>query len=247
MSNSSRLRRISSAAIAGAAAVAVLAPAASAMGTTTVVPAADSSASVSMNKVTPDKYMAYLIKQRTPESRAVLKAFRALPKAKQVKFLGYLQSRTVYMAFGGQLRGHADENKPVRAVTNHNKDVKFVRATQTNKTKQGRKATVMVAFTVTEKVFNIPVTSEQVWVKYESKRGEVRKVLGGGAKLTNLNAAINITGGKVKPTNLEGHNGFVATTWKATQRADGFGGDIVKQQRVQAGWGNTFKANLNNV
>ncbi|WDT52600.1 hypothetical protein [Streptomyces sp. G7(2002)] len=199
------------------------------------------------NKLTPHTYVAYLIKQRTPEARATLKAFRALPEAKQVKFLGYLQSRTVYKAFGGQMRGHTSGNKTVRAVTNHNKDVKFVRATQTSTTKQGRKASVRVAFTVTEKVFSIPVTSEQVWVKYESKHGKVRKVLGVGAKLTNVNAAINITGGKVKPTNLEGHSGFAATTWRATERVDGFGSDIIKQQRVQSGWGNTFKASLTNA
>ncbi|MEU9120244.1 hypothetical protein AB0C96_10340 [Streptomyces sp. NPDC048506] len=244
MSNGSILRRIGSASVAGAAAVAVLAPSASALAPTA---APRATAETLVGKLTVKQYVDYLKAQKGPAAKATLKAFRALPKAKQQKFVGHLQNRAIYQAFTASLKGTT--RFPVQRVkVPYNADVTFVREIRVAKTKGIVGTDTRIAFTMTEQIFGISVTSEQVWVKYRTRPHGwgASKLLGGGASVSNVNAAVRIAGDGVR-TQLVRGSAHVETTWKATPRIDSFGKGLNKKQYLYAGVNGTWASGLHNV
>lgn len=173
--SASTMGRIGTAVFAGAAAAAVLTPAASAA---TAAPAAACvQAEAAPKKLTVASYVSYLKQSRTPEAKTTLKAFNKLPQAKKVKFVSYLQNRSAYRALAASLKGATSRN--LRVITPYNKDVTFVKDVRTVKGKD-KNTTTRVTFTVTERIYSIPVTSERVWVKYQAKQRKAGTAPRGG-------------------------------------------------------------------
>ncbi|GAB7031505.1 hypothetical protein AB0G35_08795 [Streptomyces sp. NPDC021749] len=244
MSNGSTMRRIGSAAVAGAAALAVLAPTASAVGRPSA-PAPVGAAEQSLgSKLTVTSYLQYLASRKTPEAKRTLKAFRALPKAKQQKFVGYLQNRKVYEALTASLKGTTRPGHLRRAVP-YNADVSFVKEMRVEAKETIAGLNTRVGFAMSEEVFGIPVTTEQVWVQYLARGERVTHLKGGGATVTNVNAAVDIKGGG-KPRLVRGA-ASISATWKATPRYASFGKALNKIQALDAGVQGYWRASLHNA
>ncbi len=237
MRNGSRMWRFTSAAVAGVAAAAVLAPAATAAETAAPVPGG--------RNLTVNDYLSYLDRQKTPMAEATLKAFQALPLTKKIKFVGYLQNRTVHTALIGSLKG-TTKPRQHQSVVHYNQDVSFVRGAQVTRTDTGD-STIRVSFTLTEHIFSIPVTRERVWVMYESKQGKAVKIVDGGAQVTNVNAAVKIEAAKAASTTLNGQAAHTSVRWNTTPLYRSFGAGLAKEQKVSSGWTGVWKAALNNV
>jgi hypothetical protein len=214
-------RRLATVVVAGAASLAVLAPAAS---------AADTAAAKLPAKLTVKSYTGYLKAQKTPEAKKALKSFSALPAAKKAKFLKYLQDREVYEAMSTQTKGTV--NRSVKAVRHYDANVKFNVQIITKKNIKDPKGPASLTFSVTESIYNIPVTTETLNLRYNVVKG---KVVAGSARATaevkNVNAAIAITNDKVT-VNKKGIP-KASTTWKATPRVASFGPGVKK---LQEGW-----------
>ncbi|MBT2487459.1 hypothetical protein J7E96_02665 [Streptomyces sp. ISL-96] len=237
-------RRLAASAVAGAAALAVLAPTTSAM---------DANAQPSNNQavqaeaqpvaaqLTVKSYTAYLKQQKTPEAKKALNAFTKLPTSKQARFVKYLQDRDIYKALIDQARGNIDRR--LKVVDPYNKDVTFITEVTAGKTAMG-KSTKQVSFTVTETIFGIPVTSETLNLRYEIFKGKVSGTPRASSEIKNVNAAIRITKGKVART---GHTGVAtaSTVWKAVPRVQSFGKGVDKVQEITADT-RTWKAKLAN-
>ncbi|MFC7307390.1 hypothetical protein ACFQVC_24580 [Streptomyces monticola] len=251
MHNGFPMRRIGSAAVAGAAALAVLAPAASAVDHAPVrqqTAAAQEHVSAqegAKKRLTVKGYVGYLEAKGTPAAKATLRSFRKLSPAQQTKFVGYLQSREVYSAFLGALKG-STSTPHLRKPVAYNSDVRFVRDARITKKSSSSRTNTRITYTMTEQIYGIAVTSEQLWVSYQTKSGKVTKVLGAGASVSNVNAALAIRHGKVE-RRKQGPGVFAETTVHASPRYPGFGSRIVKEQRVDAGWKGTWKAVLRNA
>lgn len=232
------MRRMSTAVVAGAAAVAVLTPAASAA--TAAPSAAGVQADAAAKKLTVSGYVGYLKASKKPEAKQTLAQFNKLPQAKKVKFVNYLQNRNVYKALTASLKGTI--NRDLRVVTPYNADVSFLKTVRTVQGKP-KKGPTKVTFTVTERIYGIPVTSEQVSVKYQAA-GTPGGFVRGEAKVTNVNAAITVNGGKIEARKVIG--GYLAgTTWTARPNYASFGKQVVKDQKVTSGSG-YWKASLAN-
>lgn len=222
-------RRLTTVAVAGATALAVLAPAASA------VSADDAGASKLPAKLTVKSYTAYLKAQKTPEAKRTLKSFSALPAAKQSRFVAHLQNGKIYASLFRQLKGNL--NRPLKTVTPYNKDVKFVHEVSPKKAK----GAVSVAYTATETVFGIPVTSEKLTLHYKIVDGKVQRGARAVAQVTNVNAALAIKGGGVKVA-VKGI-ARADITWKATPRVRSVGKPVLKDQAA-TGHLNTWTASI---
>ncbi len=209
-------RRLTTVAVAGATALAVLAPAASAS------TSADAAAAKLPAKLTVKSYTAYLKAQKTPEAKRTLKSFSALPAAKQSRFVGHLQNGKIYASLFRQLKGNL--NHPLKTVTPYNEDVKFVHEVSPRKSK----GAVSVAYTATETIFGIPVTSEKLTLHYKIAGGKVQRGARAVAAVTNLNAAVAIKGGGVKVA-VKGI-ARADVTWKATPRVRSVGKPVLKDQ-----------------
>ncbi|MEV8312128.1 hypothetical protein AB0P36_33700 [Streptomyces flavidovirens] len=236
-------RRLAASAVAGTAALAVLAPTASAMeanahypqGTQTVAQVEAKPA-----QLTVKSYTTYLKQQKTPEAKKTLNAFAKLPAGKQTKFVKYLQNRDIYKALIDQAKGNLD--RKLRVVDPYNPDVRFVTEV-TAKTLKG-KSTKQISFTVTETIFGIPVTSETLNLRYQVFKGKVTGTPNANSEIKNVNAAITLHKGKVART---GHTGVAtaSTVWKAVPRVKSFGKGVDKVQEITADT-RTWKAKLGN-
>ncbi|MFD8548321.1 hypothetical protein [Streptomyces sp. NPDC059649] len=245
MSNGSTMRRIGSAAVAGAAALAVLAPAASAADRPSSAPAPVAAAEQSLgSKLTVKSYLQYLASRKTPEAKRTLKAFRALPKAKQQKFVGHLQNRKVYEALTASLKGTTRPGGR-RAATPYNADVSFVKEVRVEAKGTIAGVNTRVSFAMSEEIFGIPVTTEKVSVQYLARGGRATKLLHGDATVTNVNAAVDIKGGG-KPRLVRGA-ASISATWKATPRFASFGAALNKIQALDAGVQGYWRASLHNA
>ncbi|WP_328506651.1 hypothetical protein [Streptomyces sp. NBC_00391] len=238
-------RRLTAVFVAGAASLAVLAPAASAgeagphQGTQTAASqtaASQTAAAKLPAKLTVKSYTAYLKAQRTPEAKRTLKSFSALPAAKKTAFVGYLQNGKIYASLFRQLKGNL--NRPVKTVTPYNKDVKFVHEVSSSKNTKGA---VAVSYTATETIYGIPVTSEKLTLHYKIVKGKVQRGARAVAKVTNVNAAVAIKGGGVKVA-VKGI-ARADVTWKATPKVQAVGKPVLKDQAV-TGHLNTWTASL---
>lgn len=220
--------RLTSAAVATVAGLAVLAPAAQAVEQGPAMPAA---------KLTVAGYTKYLKAQSTPEARKALKKFLALSKGQQAVFVKDLQDRRIYKALLGKVT--APIGKPVSITDPYNKEVRFVtKATSTVAKDKNRTATVR--FTVTQEIFRIPVTSETLTISYPTA-GEGPRRARATAEVTNVNAAIAIKGGRVS---VKGSG--ATTSWAATPQVKSFGKAVHKKQNV-LGAKSGFRADLVNL
>ncbi|GHH88659.1 hypothetical protein [Streptomyces capitiformicae] len=181
-------------------------------------------------KLTVAKYRDWL--KNNDEAAAsikLLKAFDKLPKAKQQKFVTYLQDRKVQKAFDVRNGGYVTRGGTSQTI--HNKDVRFVANVKAvNKTdKAGRHITL--TFTATERIYDLPVITKKTVLSYTVKGGVKSPKL--KSSVTNLNGAFAITPAKKDSLKTNGGNIWATTTWKATPLYKSAGaGSLVKEQRT---------------
>ncbi|MGW7225489.1 hypothetical protein [Streptomyces cyaneofuscatus] len=197
-------RRLAASGIVGVAALAALAPAASAMDATghpSTTQAVVQAEAKSAAQLTVKSYTTYLKQQKTPEAKKTLDAFSKLPAGKQVRFVKYCQNRGIYKALMDQAKGSV--GRKLKVVDPYNQDIKFVTEV-TAKTLKG-KSTKQVSFTVTETIFGIPVTSETLNLRYHVFKGKITGTMTADSEIKNVNAAIRIHKGKVTRSGHTGH------------------------------------------
>ncbi|MEU7428003.1 hypothetical protein [Streptomyces sp. NPDC040750] len=241
MRSYSSWRRFCTAAVAGAAAVAVLAPGALAADFAPSVRqslhAADSAQLPT--QLTVAGYQAWLKSAHTPEAAKTLKAFTRLPNLKKYLFVQHLQKRSAYKALQTQLKGGP---RGLHTVVPYNKFVSFAHDVRVVKT-GGRKPATKVTFTVTERIFNIAVTAETVWVAYQATKGRRLAVTDGDAQTVNTNAAITVKAQDIGT----GQNGATVRTvaqWHTTPRVASFGKAVDQQQSIDVNASGYWKARL---
>ncbi|BBC35394.1 hypothetical protein SGFS_066880 [Streptomyces graminofaciens] len=253
----SSARRLTTAAVAAAAGLAVLAPtAAQALDSTAARPTAisrsiasaapvgsvASAAAKQPAKLTVASYITYLKQQKTPEARKTLAAFRSLSKTRQAKFVGYLQNRKVYWQLVDHSWGKIGQSVH-HVETAFNKDVKIV-SDATSKRAKDKNRTVTLTHTVTEYIYGIPVTSEQVHLSYRAPADRITAVVSAKAKVTNVNAAITIKGDTRSAIGAEGSSASAATFWIATPNVKSFGKAERSEHRVSGRPEGTWEAQL---
>ncbi|MGV9901964.1 hypothetical protein ACWDU8_05585 [Streptomyces sp. NPDC003388] len=170
--------RLSTAAIAAAAGLSVLA---------TTVHAAGAAPSKPAVKLTVPAYETYLKQQSSPAAKKSAAQFAKLNKDQKQIFVRTLQDPKVYKALTGKAWGL------IRNVTtndHYNKNVTF--ATKASfRTAKDKARTTTATFSVTEKIFNIPVTTEGATLVYPTlgKRPVATKA---STDVFNINAAIRV-------------------------------------------------------
>ena len=219
--------RIATGAIAVAAGLAVLSP---------MAHAADPAAGPAKPaKLTVASYTKYLKTQNTPEAKQTLKKFGALNNKQKAVFLKDLQDRKIYKALLGAANGKV--GKPVNITDRYNKDVSFVIKGSSFVAKD-KKRTVTARFSVTEKIFNIPVTTETISISVPTA-GKGPRLASAKAEVKNVNAAIKITNNRVS---VKGR--AAQTFWTATPQVSSFGKKpVFKKEHILAG-NVTFRASL---
>ncbi|WP_200303943.1 hypothetical protein [Streptomyces adelaidensis] len=218
--------RLTTAAVATVAGLAVLAPTAQAV--EQAAPAV---------KLTVAGYTKYLKAQESPAAKVTLKKFQGLSKGQQAVFVKDLQDRRIYRALLGKVAGPV--GKPVAITDPYNKEVRFVTKASSTVSKDKNRTTT-VSFTVTQEIFRIPVTSETLTISYPTA-GKGPKRAKATAKVTNVNAAVEIKHGRVNV------KGFGATTsWAAIPQVKSFGKAAYKGQSV-IGAKSSHRAALSNV
>ncbi|UXY30821.1 hypothetical protein [Streptomyces sp. HUAS TT20] len=167
--------RLASAAIATVAGLAVLAPAAHA------APAKQAA------KLTVPAYEKYLKQQSAPAAKKAAAQFAKLNKNQKQVFVKTLQDQKVYKALTGKAWGKI---RNVTTVDRYNKNVTFV-TKASFKTAKGKARTTTATFSVTEKIFNIPVTTEGATLVYPTV-GKLPGTTTASTDVFNINAAIRI-------------------------------------------------------
>ncbi|WP_200303919.1 hypothetical protein [Streptomyces adelaidensis] len=194
-------------------------------------------------KLTVKEYRSWLMNNDDlAASQKVLKAFDKLPAAKQRKFVDYLQNRAVTKAFalsfaGGVTRGNSKEVK-------YNNDVRFSGVVKgSNKVGTGGR-NVSLTFTATERVYNIPVLTQQVAFTYTIKNGikspKVKR------SVVNLNRAFVV---KPVKNSVSGKNTVTATvTWNLAPQYKSAGQtSLVKKQAITSFNAQKLGARLSNA
>lgn len=156
----------------------------------------------------------------------LLKAFDKLPKAKQQKFVDYLQNRKVQEAYNVRAGGYI--NRGGHNEEAYNKDVRFVADI-----KGVRKATragshITLTFTATERIYNLPVITQKTVLSYDY--GSAVKSPKYKRSVTNLNGAVAITPVKKDAIKVSGRNISATTTWKAAPLYRSVGATLTKRQ-----------------
>ncbi|MEW2259757.1 hypothetical protein [Streptomyces sp. NPDC047869] len=170
--------RLASAAIAAVAGLSVLAPAAHAADAAPAKPAA---------KLTVPAYERYLKQQSSPAAKTSAARFAKLNKNQKQIFVKTLQDQKVYKALTGKAWGLI---RNVTTVDPYNKNVTFV-TKASFKTAKDKARTTTATFSVTEEIFNIPVTIEGATLVYPTV-GKLPVTTKGSTDVFNINAAIRI-------------------------------------------------------
>ncbi|MEU6369600.1 hypothetical protein ABZ876_28675 [Streptomyces sp. NPDC046931] len=218
--------------VATAAGVAVLAPAAAQAQparTDTVV-----SVRATAQKpahLTVGSYQAYLKRNWAKGGRDTAVKFAGLTPRQQRKFLRHLENRDVYEALRNQVKGSF--GMPLHTVAPYDKDIAFVTDVTTRIAKDDA-GTLTVRFSVSERIFNIPVTTETITVKGATQgEGKSKKAVT-TAELKNVNAAVAITAGPARAAS-KGAVTRGSVTWTAKPQVKAFGAKkVVKEQGAAA-------------
>ncbi|MGV9881005.1 hypothetical protein [Streptomyces sp. NPDC003006] len=227
--------RIRTAAVATVTALAVAAPVGTAFADTpTSGSPAASAAAKKPAQLTVKSYIKALKADKTPAAAKTLKAFKKLDDGKkQYAFVKLLQSRDVYEALAGGSKG-ALKNGTRTRTKQLNSPVKITRSTVV--TKNGKSGQRAVTFTVTERIYDIPVTSERISVRYTLKGKKKIVNPSASTKITNTNKAIAIKVPKTTPVRVKGTNVFGRSTIKATGTVKSFGkGNVTKKANSRIG------------
>ncbi|MFJ3338508.1 hypothetical protein [Streptomyces sp. NPDC086766] len=206
--------RLTSAAIATIAGITVLAPAAHAAETGTAKPAA---------KLTVTAYEKYLKQQSTPAAKKAAAQFAKLSKSQKQVFVKTLQDQKVYKALTGKAWGKI---RNVTTVDRYDKNVTFVTKVSFKTTKDKARTTT-AKFSVTERIFNIPVTTEGATLVYPTV-GKLPGTTRASTDVFNINAAISIDA----TSSVKGNDASGRIT--ALPRVKTFGKTAVKRVTLHA-------------
>jgi hypothetical protein len=233
--------------IAAAAALAALAPVAQAL------PAGHQNGAVTQTAaarlpagLTVGGYKTYLKKNWANGGRETAAAFNKLTPAQQKKFLRHLENRKIHAALQDTVKGNF--GRRLHITDAYNKDVKFV-TDVTSRIGKDKFGTATLSFSVSERIFNIPVTTETVTVTFETRGHAKNKNAHAKATLQNVNAAVAVKASHVKAVS----KGVVTNgtaVWTATPQVKAFGAKkIVKNHLAKAAitkTGNYFNGTLGN-
>ncbi|MGV9243086.1 hypothetical protein [Streptomyces sp. NPDC003710] len=236
------------AAVATAAGIAVLAPAAAqAQPARTDTVVSVQAAAQKPAHLTVGSYKAYLKKNWAKGGRETAAKFAELTPTQQRKFLRHLEDRKVYEALRNQVKGGF--GRSLHIVDPYNEDVEFV-TDVTARIAKDDAGTLTVRFSVSERIFGIPVTTETVTVKGATQGEDRSKKAVTKAHLKNVNAAIAITAGPTRAAS-KGAVTRGSVTWTAKPQVRAFGAKkVVKEQGAAAvvvKTNRSFVASLANV
>ncbi|MEU5581221.1 hypothetical protein ABZ791_12670 [Streptomyces huasconensis] len=226
--------RIRTATVATVAALAVAAPAGTAFADTST---GDSPAVSAVKKkpaqLTVKGYIKALKADKSPAAAKTLKAFKKLNDGKkQYAFVKLLQNRDVYEAVAGRTKGIL-KNGTRTSTKQLNAPVKVTSSTVVTKDdKSGRR---VVTFTVTERIYDIPVTSERISVRYTLKGKKKIADPSASTRITNTNKAITIRAPKTTPVRVKGTSVSGHSTIKATGTVESFGKGVTKKADSRIG------------
>ncbi|GGS10113.1 hypothetical protein GCM10010252_56550 [Streptomyces aureoverticillatus] len=239
-------RRTSTVLVAAAAAVAVLAPVASAG----VGSDPQNLRAAGAAELTPAEYVKYLEKQDDPEAKDALASFKALPKGDQAKFVDYLQDEDVFKAFTEEASGPGSDTPQSGTVTQYNSDIAFVNDAKVDRKPQSAPPVAhwneKATYTAKIKVLGITVTKLQVWVRYQSTRAHVTKVYNSGSAVKNINAAVSIDSDNARPWKAGGY-AHAETVWKGSLVYKGFGIRMDKKQKIRGEYNGAWTGSLKNA
>lgn len=227
--------RIRTATVTTVAALAVAAPAGVAVAHSHV--SGSPTASTAKKKpaeLTVNSYIKALKADKSPAAAKTLKAFKKLDSKKQYAFVKLLQTRDVYKAVVGRSKGTL-KNGTRTSTKQLNSPAKVTRSAVV--AKNGKSGRRVVTFTVTERIYNIPVTSERISVKFTLK-GKKKIVNPSAAiKITNTNKALVIKAPKTIPVRVKGANVSGHSLIKATGTVKSFGKTVTKKANSRIGLG----------
>ncbi|MGW0735113.1 hypothetical protein [Streptomyces sp. NPDC002851] len=197
-----------------------------------------------LKRLTVKDYTSYLKQSKAPEAKRVYKGFKKLSAKDQQRFVNYLQNRNVYKAFVSSTKGHPMEGG-AHFTKKYNRDVKFT--TDVKPTSKGTtNKTHLVTHTVTEKIYNIPVTTQVFKLKYRTK---YKKLIPGSVTartaVSNANKVIHIRPGKVGARPV-GNKATGSTIWHAVPGYKSFGKEVAKNHKLTATWDVRWTAKLTN-
>ncbi|MGJ5825819.1 hypothetical protein [Streptomyces ossamyceticus] len=177
-----------------------------AQGTAVAAPQAKAS------KLTVAKYRDWL--KNNDEGAAsikVLKAFDKLPKAKQQKFVDYLQNRKVQEAYKVRAGGYI--NRGGHNEQAYNKDVRFVADVKGVRKAAPGGAHITLTFTASERIYGITVITQKTVLSYDY--GTAVKSPKYQRSVTNLNGAFVIAAPQKDAVKVSGRNIQATTAWQA--------------------------------
>ncbi|MGW0835026.1 hypothetical protein [Streptomyces prunicolor] len=239
------LSRGTIAALATATAVAVLTPAAQAApAAARTAPVAHTAAALPAH-LTVDGYQAYLKKNWAKGGRETSAAFKKLTPAQRKKFLLHLEDRKIYLALRNTVKGNIGHR--LHIVNSYSQDVQLV-TDVTSRIAGDKAATATLTFSVSERIYGIPVTTEAVTVSFETRGSAKNKNAHAKVTLKNVNAAIAVKASKPKAV-AKGAITNGSTVWTATPQVRAFGKKLVKDQLIQSAVtksGKTFNGRLAN-
>ncbi|MEU2107825.1 hypothetical protein [Streptomyces sp. NPDC019507] len=222
--------RLTATAAAAVAGLAVLSPTVSQAAVPGAPAAVQADAAAELPaKLTVAGYKTYLKKNWDKGGRETTARFARLTPAQQKKFVRYLEDRKVYSALKDQVKGNF--GRPLHVVDPYNADVTFVTDVTATLAKD-KNATATLRFSVSQRIYGIPVTTETLTVKRATK-GAVRKTAA-TASVRNVNAAIAVKAGVVQAA-TKGAVTKAEVAWTAKPLVKAFGRKaFVKDQSVSA-------------
>jgi hypothetical protein len=188
------------------------------------------------SKLTVDAYKTWLKKAPGAEARETLHEFNKLPRAKQQKFVGYLQDPKVLKAFVVALDGKIPSLAYGKTVT-YKKDVSFTIRTSAAARGVNNSKTITLTTRSTQRIFNVPVTELLTVLTYDTKGN---KITGKGLKTqnhgSNYNAAFALKASKTRTT-LKANALDGVTNWTATPKFKSAGTTPIKKHQLVTGKG----------
>ncbi|WP_286255972.1 hypothetical protein [Streptomyces graminofaciens] len=190
------------------------------------------------DKLTVAGYRAFL---KTKDVKT-LKAFDKLPKAKQQKFVDYLQSPAVQKAYAVRAGGYV--NRGGHNEEAFNKDVRFVADVKGVQKVAGGARHITLTFTATERIYGVPVITQKTVLSYQLKGGvKAQKFT---RSVTNLNGAFAVTPAKNATVVVTGDNISATAAWNAAPLYKSAGTATITKRQVTSTVNVKFNAWIGN-
>ncbi|MFI9202331.1 hypothetical protein [Streptomyces sp. NPDC053048] len=213
------------------------------MGTATAADTAGTGTTRNAQTATPAAYITYLSASREEGAAQTLKEFKALPVAKQNKYLDYLNDPKVLKALMEDApRADRAESRTSMfdgdVVVESRQQATFAPDAPAGSAALGKlsRGTWESWYQASQKILGVTVTKLKVWVNYYTDGNKITRVnFADGAK-RNFNAAVSISMGVPKAWK-DGSYANGSVVWEGSIIYKGFGIQIDKRQKV---WANEY-------